>query len=67
MPTIITGMNGAVYHGFPSPIYGAWTQIMHGSAPYYYLIGDTKYHLEPRPPGTQYYFPYSGPSIPFRF
>ena len=64
MPTIITGTDSAIYHGFPLPIYGAWTQPFHGAAPYHYLIGGTTYHIQPRPPGTQHYFPYMGPSVP---
>jgi hypothetical protein len=65
MSLIITGVSGVAYHGFPPPVYGAWTQILHGAAPYHYIVGGTKYHLKPRPPGTQYFFPYMGPSVPF--
>jgi hypothetical protein len=65
MPLIVTGPHGVTYHGFPPPVYGAWTQVMLGSAPHYYEISGTKFHLKARPPGTQYYYPYLGPIVPF--
>jgi hypothetical protein len=66
IPLIITGQHGVTYNGFAPPMFGAWTQPFHGVSPYHYLIGGTKYKIIPRPPGTQYYFPYLGPSVPFR-
>lgn len=64
MPTIITGTDVVTYHGFAPPMFGAWTQMLLGAPPYKYHIGGTTYNIQPRPPGTQYYFPYLGPSVP---
>jgi hypothetical protein len=65
MPTIFTGPGGVTYQGFAPPMYGAWNQGLLGAPPYHYLIGGTTYKIRPRPPGTQHYFPYMGPSVPF--
>lgn len=65
LPTIITGTNGVTYQGFPPPMSGAWTQPLLGTAPYHYLIGGTTYNIQQSAPGTQYYFPYLGPSVTF--
>jgi hypothetical protein len=60
MPTIMNGTNGVIYQIFPPPMF-AWTQPLPGTS----LIGGTTYNIQPRLPGTQHYFPYPGPSVPF--
>lgn len=67
-PTIITGLNGAMYHNFPQPMYGAWNQYILGNDPYHYMIGGIKYSVGPNPPGTGTLpaaFPYLGPNVSF--
>lgn len=65
MPVIITGTNGPIYLDFPSPTLGAWSLPIMGTHPYnYYLIGGTKYHINPK---SIYSHPFWGPgqSVPF--
>ena len=62
--TIIT-TNGVHYQGFEQPTHGAWNQPFFEGDPYhYYMIGGSKFHIAPRPPGTQAYFPFMGPHVP---
>jgi hypothetical protein len=66
MSFIITGTNGVIYQGFPSPTIGAWSQPILGIFPYnYYLIGSTQYNIDP---GTISSYPSwgTGATVPFR-
>ncbi|MDE5054878.1 hypothetical protein NDK25_21935 [Niallia taxi] len=64
--TIITGLSGGtIYQNFPQATYGAWNQQLLGTYPYHYMLGGQIYNINPRPPGTQAYSPYLGPSVPF--
>lgn len=70
MYTIITGMNGVTYHGFPPPAFGAWNQQILGAHPQYYNIGGTHYNIQPLTGVPQFpqAFPSSvaGTTVPFR-
>lgn len=65
MYTIITGTDGPLYLGFPSPTFGAWSQIIHYN-PYSYHIGHSIIHMTPILFGHPAAFPYLGPYVPFR-
>lgn len=65
MPDIITGLNGAIYSGFPKPMYGAWNQFIH-TYPYSFHIGHNVFHFIPYLHGYPAAFPYLGPYVPFR-
>ncbi|MFP5114620.1 hypothetical protein ACSU64_19845 [Bacillaceae bacterium C204] len=58
MYTIITGMNGPIYHGYGRPFMGAWAQMIHGIYPHNY-ISFGGYHVPISPPlyPTKYILP----------
>ncbi len=65
MPTIITGTNGPIFLGYPSPMFGPWNQLLHYN-PNRFQFGHNIYYFTPALFGYPPAFPYLGPFVPFR-
>ncbi|WP_182103587.1 hypothetical protein [Niallia taxi] len=66
-PSIIAGLNGAIYKKFSNSNLLAWNQKLMGLSPYHYMIAGHQFNILPRPPGEQMNFSYLGPNVPPTF
>ncbi|MED4205857.1 hypothetical protein [Neobacillus mesonae] len=63
MHTIITGTNGAIYLGYPPPLFGPWGLPIHHHTVHF---GHYDYHFIPVLYGHPSSFPYFGPYVPLQ-
>ncbi|MCM3588785.1 hypothetical protein M3182_24450 [Mesobacillus maritimus] len=68
MYTIVTGMNGVQYYGYPQATYGAWGLPLHPGRPQFYQLGGAQLNIQPYQgiPHFPQAFPYSALTVPVR-
>lgn len=65
MPTIITGTDGVIYHGYGRPFFGPWAQSIKGNNPFYISFGGVHHNIFPHLYGTKYVYTGQGMAEPF--